>query len=84
MMWGTGTMGWTWGFGLLAVIGIAILVYVVIRLSTKNGGSTPSSTSGSTRPDLTRARRILDERFARGEVAAEEYRDQIRVLNEGR
>ncbi|MCY7403360.1 MAG: SHOCT domain-containing protein [Cryobacterium sp.] len=77
-------MGWSWGFGLVALVGIAILVYVVIRLLSKNGGSDPSSTSTSTQPDLTSARKILDERFARGEVTAEQYRERIRVLGDGR
>ncbi|MDJ0379122.1 SHOCT domain-containing protein [Cryobacterium sp. PH31-L1] len=83
MMWGTGSMGWSWGFGLLAVAGIAILVYLVIRLSTKNGGSDPAS-SLTASPGPTSARKILDERFARGELTAEQYRDQIRVLGEDR
>ncbi|WP_104127350.1 SHOCT domain-containing protein [Cryobacterium sp. Y57] len=84
MMWGTGSMGWSWGFGLLALVGVAILVYVVIRLSTKNGQSIPSSPPVPASPDLTSARKILDERFARGELTPEQYREQIRVLAEGR
>ena len=83
MMWGNGSMGWSWGLGLLIMVGIAILVYVVIRLLTKNGGSAPSSTSASTPNDLTGARKILDERFARWEITAEQYREPIRVLGEG-
>ena len=84
MMWGNGTMGWSWGFGLLAMVGIAILVYVIIRLSTKNGERGPSAASPSAPPDSTSARKILDERFASGELTAEQYREQIRVLGEGR
>jgi len=82
-MWGTGSMGWSWGFGLLALAGIAILVYVVIRLSTKNAGNDPAS-SLTASPGPTSARKILDERFARGELTVEQYREQIRVLGEGR
>ncbi|TFD59073.1 SHOCT domain-containing protein [Cryobacterium suzukii] len=84
MMWGNGSLGWSWGFGLLALVGIAILVYLVIRLSTKNGQNSPSSPSVPASPDLTSARKILDERFARGELAAEQYRELVRVLAEGR
>ena len=83
MMWGNGSMGWSWGFGLLVVVGVAILVYVVIRLLTKNEGKAPSSTFATTPSDLTSARKILDERFARGEITAEQYHEQIRVLGEG-
>jgi putative membrane protein len=31
----------------------------------------------------SRARQILDERFAKGELTAEQYREQVRVLGEG-
>jgi putative membrane protein len=84
MMWDNGTMGWSWGFGLLAMVGIAILVYVIIRLSTRNGERGFSSPSSSAPSGLTSARKILDERFARGELTEEEYRQQIQVLGEGR
>lgn len=90
MMWSNGSMGWFWGFGLMALVGVAILVYIVIRLSTKNGQSGPSSPAVQASPavpaspDLTSARKILDERFARGELTPEQYREQIRVLAEGR
>jgi putative membrane protein len=83
-------MGWSWGFGLLALVGVAVLVYLVIRLSTKNGQSGPSSPTGPASPagpaspDLTSARKILDERFARGELTPEQYREHIRVLAEDR
>ena len=82
MMWGNGAMGWSWGYGLLTMVGIAVLVYVLIRLSTKSGERGPSSPSAPS--DATSARTILDERFARGELTAEQYREQLRVLGEGR
>ena len=84
MMWDNGTMGWSWGFGLLAMVGVAVLVYVIIRLSTKNGERGLSSPSSSAPSDLSSARTILDERFARGDLTAEQYRERIRVLGEGR
>jgi putative membrane protein len=84
MMWGDRAMGCSWGFGLLTVVGIAILVYVIIRLSTRSAERGPSSPPLAAPSDLTSARQILDERFARGELTAEQYRDQIRVLGEGR
>lgn len=86
MMWDNATMGWSWGFGVLALIGVAIVVYVVIRLLSKNGGngSSSSSISSTLPPEPTSARKILDERFARGEITAEQYREQLRVLGDGR
>jgi len=86
MMWDNGTMGWSWGFGVLALVGVAIVVSVVVRLLSKNGGSgsTTSSISPTLPPEPTGARTILDERFARGEITAEQYREQLRVLGDGR
>lgn len=81
MMWGTANMGWSWGFGLLAIAGVAVIIYVVVRLLSNNTGNAgPPSTPIPSAP--TRARLIVDERFARGEITAEQYRDQLRTLDE--
>ena len=90
MMWGYGgNVGWMWLFGLLLLVGIALLVIVAVRVFSGGGnagrppgyGETPGA--GGT-PGRTRARDILDERFAKGELTAEQYRDQLRVLDENR
>ncbi|KGJ79633.1 hypothetical protein GY21_04700 [Cryobacterium roopkundense] len=81
MMWGLGTMGWSWVFGLLAIAGLAVIMYVVVRLLANTGAPPPSVPNS---PEPTGARRILDERFARGELTAEQYRDHLRMLDEGR
>jgi putative membrane protein len=87
MMWGYGTnMGWMmWLWGVLLLVGIALLVLVAVRLS--GPGRTPErhpEWRGLPGPDAgrTRAQQILDERFARGEIAEEEYRERLRVLGE--
>ncbi|KGJ72439.1 hypothetical protein GY21_15240 [Cryobacterium roopkundense] len=83
MMWDTSSMGWSWGFGLLAIAFIALIVYVVVRsLSKTPGGEGPPSTDSSL--ESSDARHILDERFARGELTAEQYRDHLRILGEDR
>ena len=83
MMWGNGSMGWSWGFGLLAIAGVAVLIYVIVRfLSNKSG--TDDTRSAPRQADSASARRILEERFARGELTTEQFRDQLRVLEEGR
>lgn len=83
MMWGYGTnMGWMWLWGLLLVIGIALVVLVAVRLfagGASYGGPPPPGGLNSGR---SRARLILDERFARGELSAEQYREQLQVLGE--
>lgn len=81
-MWGAGNMGWSWGFGLLTIAGVAVIIYVVVRLlSNRSGRAAPTTTP---LPEPNDARRILDERFARGELSPEKYRDQLRVLGEDR
>lgn len=94
MMWGYGGgMGWGWLFGLLALAGIALLVVLLVRLF--NGGidrtgidrqAAPPAGPPAAQPPLTpgrsRARQILDERFAKGELTADQYREQVQVLGE--
>ena len=85
MMWGYGwDMGWFWLFGLLVLIGIVLLVILAVRVSSggSNRGNAPDSTPMS--PGLSGARQILDERYARGELTADQYREQIHVLGEFR
>ncbi|CCQ46098.1 conserved hypothetical protein [Pseudarthrobacter siccitolerans] len=89
MMWGYGQgMGWMWLWTLLLFLGIALLVLLAVRVF---GGGVRS---GYRRPDLTgpggsasatgdRARQILAERFARGELTADQYRETLQVLGEG-
>jgi len=81
MMWGYGNMGWAWGYGLLALAGAALLIYVIVRLASNRSGS-DNTRSSSRHPDSSTAKRILEERFARGELTAEQYREQLRVLDE--
>lgn len=75
MMWGTG-MGWGgWLFmGLTMVAFWALVVFGVVALFRGAG----SRTVGEHRD--REARQILDERFARGEIDAEEYRTRQDLL----
>ena len=63
MMWNGSMMGWMWASFLLVLVVLVGLVWLVVRL-IGNAGGTPQSS----------ARRILDERYARGEIDEEEYR----------
>ena len=90
MMWGYGgNVGWMWLFGLLLLVGIALLVVVAVRVFSGGGNAGRPSGYGEApgaggAPGRTRARDILDERFAKGELTAEQYREQLRVLDENR
>lgn len=83
-MMGGSMMGWAWVWPVLVLIGLALLGYVVFRLAQTRaragaaaGGGTRSEASSG--PGSS-ARRILDERYARGEIDETEYhrrRDQL-------
>jgi putative membrane protein len=64
--WHPGTMGWAGGIGMLVlmVLVLAALVSLVFVLA-RRAPQPPASADT--------ARRILDERFARGEIDQDEY-----------
>ena len=73
MMWGSGM--WGWGLAWM-VLSWGLLVTGVVWLLR-------SAVDGPGRGAGQDARLILDERFARGEISADEYSDRRRTL-EGR
>jgi putative membrane protein len=73
MMNGFG-MGFGWIWPVLLLAGVAALVWGLSRAGTGGGRRGPSGHE--------RAREILQERFARGELTEQEYRDRMRVLDE--
>lgn len=83
MMWGYGQGGGWWLWGVLLLLGIVLLVVLAVWafVGGTRGGARGGQWHG--RPPASTARRILDERFARGELTAEQYREQLRVLGEG-
>lgn len=80
---GTGGMGmgWMWIFGLLLMIGLVVLVVVAVRAMA--GGISRGDRGPATTPGRSRARELLDERYARGELSSEEYRERLQGLGEG-
>lgn len=75
MMGGFGMMGWAWVWPVILVLGLAALVWGL----THARRSPPSG--GTDRED--RARQILRERYARGDISEEEMRERMRALDEG-
>ena len=84
-MMGSGTgMGWGWMFGALMMVGVVLLVVLAVRAiggGVSSRPSAPGPTSGAP-PGPGRAREVLDERYARGEVTTEEYQERLRVLGD--
>lgn len=76
-MWGMWGWGWMWLAGpliLVATLALAgLVVWALMRPSRQ-----PSS-SGTRRPQ-----EILDDRYARGELSTEEYRERSEILEGSR
>ena len=73
--------GWMWLFWLLLVVGAVLLTVVAVR--SMGGGVARGGADGGREPQARhRAREILDERYARGELTADEYRERLRALEE--
>ena len=68
---GSGGGWWMLIWGTLMMSGLVIFATWALRTTTK-----PARGDGSSDP-LDPARRILAERFARGEISADEYRESI-------
>lgn len=71
-------MGWGWLFGLLLLAGVVALIVLVVRLTTD--GRPSADRDPQTGTGQHRARAILDERYARGEIDTTEYEERLRVL----
>ncbi len=77
--WG---MAWMWVIWPLVILAIVALVVFLVRGTTSRdpghgGEAAPPRHPGSGR---SRAQEILDERYARGEITDEEYRERRRHL----
>jgi putative membrane protein len=72
MMDGGGAGWWVWGV-LMMVVMLGIVALVVWLIVRSSHGSAPGGEPSS-------AREILSERFARGEIDADEYHDRLSKL----
>ncbi len=72
MMWDNNNGGmWLWGtlITLVVVAAIGVAVWLTMRGTRQPHTPTPN-----------RAREILDERLARGELSADDYQERLKVL----
>ncbi|MDP3968839.1 MAG: SHOCT domain-containing protein [Nocardioides sp.] len=69
-------------YGALLVLGVMLLVVTLVRVLV--GGLEPGSGRPGRPSGTGGARQILEERYAAGELSAEEYQHRLRVLGEGR
>jgi putative membrane protein len=83
MMNGIG-QGSGWLFGGLILIGVVLLGIVLVRVIGAGSERDAGGAGGTPHPrEPSTARELLDERYARGDLTTEEYRDHIEVLGEG-
>lgn len=71
--WGGGWM-WLWGLAMMALF-VVLIVWLV-----RAGGGDPSASHRAERSSTDRARGILAERYARGELSTDEYRERVAGL----
>jgi putative membrane protein len=75
-MWGDG--GWMWLWGTIMMLFFVAAVGLIIWLVTR---ATHSQQSGRLHDESgARARGILAERYARGEISTEEYQERLASL----
>ncbi len=83
MWWNNGT-GWSGmgggGWVVMTVVMAAFLALVVVGVVVLGRNGRPSVSDSGTTPGSS-AQKVLDERFARGEIDAEEYHARRAVLN---
>lgn len=70
--WGGGWM-WLWGVAMMAGF-VALIVWLARASSGASGPNVPP------RDPTDRAKEILAERFAKGELTTEEYRERVSSL----
>lgn len=74
-------------FTALLLAGVAMMAFVVVRVvaaGLEPGEPRASSTQAPSAGDRSEARRILDERYARGDITTDEYRERVQTLEEER
>lgn len=75
---------WTdggWLFGVLIAAGVTLLIVLLMRLL--GGGVRREGHGVQEVRSPSSARQLLDERYAQGDLTAEEYQDRVRVLGDG-
>jgi putative membrane protein len=82
--WGTGANWWAWGLGIFTtIIFWGLVIWAIAALIGWAGRGSPGPASrwrdAGPQPD-NEAEQILAQRFAAGEIGAEEYHQRLNVL----
>ena len=80
--YGMGGSTGTWLFVTLLMLGVALIVVLAIRVL--GGGIGPGRDGGARpvdrQPGRSRAREVLDERYAHGDIDTDEYNQRVTVM----
>jgi putative membrane protein len=83
-MWGYGYnmmgVGWGWLMGSVILILLVLAVIVILRVVPRHAGEASASTHPNHGASPT-PRQILDERYARGDITTEEFRERLQNLD---
>ena len=83
MMYGYGFGGgWMWFFGIVLVLVLLTLIALVTLLAVRGASAAPVGPPPQV--VLGPARQIAEERLARGEITADEFRQLMRALDNQR
>lgn len=77
-----GGWGLLWMIGWLLVLGLVVAGAALVVRRTALGGGTAASTDSPAETDTDRALATLRERYARGEIDEEEFRQRRELLQE--
>ena len=78
-MWGGGWIGATFGFIMMIAVIAGIVAVIVLLFRAVGGGSGGQATP---RRDGKSALGVLEDRFARGEIDAQEFEERRRLLGD--
>ena len=80
MMWWNDGLGWGGWIMMALTMGIfwSLVVFAIVAIFRRDGNAQPSDQRPAERNPL----QILDERFARGEIDADEYHARQEVLRD--
>lgn len=75
-----GMSGWMWVWGAALVIGVLVLIGGLVWAIVATSADRRNQPSVTPAAGSAMARQILDERYARGELDTQEYRERMQTL----
>ncbi len=72
---GIGMSGWLWVWTVALIVGVLVLIAGLVVAMVAVGARRPAPPG-----ETLKARDVLDQRYARGELDSEEYQERVRTL----